>query len=138
MTSAVERYAQFMGSLSKETLPVITQYVVKDVLFRDPFNEVVGVDKMQKIFAHMYETMGEVRFEILHCAMDGATGLLHWRMASTLRGQPWEFDGMTKVEFNEEGLAVSHVDHWDAAREFYEHFPVIGWSLKAIRGKIAL
>jgi len=138
MTSAVEYYAEFMRNLSADSLPHITRHVAEDVYFRDPFNEVTGVDKMQQIFAHMYETMGEVRFDILHCAMTGATGLLHWRIVATLRGKPWEFEGMTKVEFNEDGLAVSHVDHWDAAREFYEHFPVIGWSLKAIRRKIAL
>ena len=138
MTSAVEHYAEFMRNLSADSLSHITHHVAKDVYFRDPFNEVTGVDKMQQIFAHMYETMGEVRFEILHCAMTETTGLFHWRIVATLRGKPWEFEGMTKVEFNEDGLAVSHVDHWDAAREFYEHFPVIGWSLKAIRRKIAL
>jgi limonene-1,2-epoxide hydrolase len=138
MICPVERYAQFMGRLSKETLPEITQHVASNVFFRDPFNEVVGVEKMRQIFEHMYETMGEVRFDIQHQAMDGATGLLHWRIVATLRGKPWEFEGMTKAEFNEDGLVVSHVDHWDAAREFYEHFPIIGWSLKAIRRKIAL
>ncbi len=138
MTNAVERYATFMGNLSEDTLPDISQYVARDVLFRDPFNEVVGIEKMQKIFAHMYETMGDVRFDILHHAMDDKTGLLHWRIAATLRGKPWEFEGMTKVEINEAGLVASHVDHWDAARDFYEHFPIIGWSLKAIRRKIAL
>jgi len=138
MTTAVERYARFVGSLSQETLPQITQYVSSDVLFRDPFNELVGIEKMQKIFAHMYETMGDVRFDILHHAMDGKTGLLHWRIAATLRGKPWEFEGMTKVEFNEDGLVVSHLDYWDAARDFYEYFPIIGWSLKVIRRKIAL
>ena len=127
-----------MGHLSKEALPNISKHVACDVLFRDPFNEVIGVDKMRQIFEHMYETMGDVRFEVLHHAMAGATGLLHWRLVATLRGEPWEFEGMTKVEFNDEGLVVSHVDHWDAARDFYEHFPIIGWALKAIRRMIAL
>ncbi len=138
MTTAVKRYATFMENLREETLPEISQFVAPDVLFRDPFNEVIGIKKMQSIFAHMYETMGDVRFDILHHAMDGKTGLLYWRIAATLRGKPWAFEGMTKVEFNDEGLVVAHLDHWDAAREFYEHFPVIGWSLRAIRRKIAL
>lgn len=138
MTTAVENYAEFMRNLSEASLPQIRRHVAKDVFFRDPFNEVTGVDKMQQIFGHMFETMGEVRFDILHCAMSGDTGMLYWSMAATLRGKPWKFEGMTKVEFDDEGLAVSHIDHWDAAREFYEHFPVIGWFLKTIRQKIAL
>ncbi|MBV1885706.1 MAG: nuclear transport factor 2 family protein [Parvibaculaceae bacterium] len=138
MTSAVERYADFMGGLSKEALPEIGKHVAKEVFFSDPFNKVVGIDKMQQIFAHMYETLGEVHFEILHSAMSGEVGLLQWHMRATLRGKPWSFEGMTKVEFNEAGLATSHVDYWDAASEFYEYFPVIGWSLKSIRRKISL
>jgi len=138
MTKSVEEYAEFMSNLSVETLPHLSRHVANDVFFRDPFNEVTGVDKMHQIFAHMFESMGEVRFEVLHCAMSGDTGLLNWSMAATLRGKPWEFAGMTKVEFDDEGLVVSHIDHWDAAREFYEHFPIIGWALKAIRQKIAL
>jgi len=138
MTAFVEDYAEFMTNLSVDTLPDLSQHVTSDVFFRDPFNEVTGIDKMHQIFAHMFETMGAVRFKILHCAMSGETGLLYWSMAATLRGKPWEFEGMTKVEFDNEGRAVSHVDHWDAAREFYEYFPIIGWALKTIRQKIAL
>jgi steroid Delta-isomerase len=138
MTSFVEDYAEFMKNLSEDTLSDLSQHVTSDVFFRDPFNEVTGVDKMHQIFDHMFETMGDVRFEILHCAMSGNTGLLYWSMDTILRGKPWNFEGMTKVEFDCEGRAYSHVDHWDAAREFYEHFPIIGWALKSIRQKLAL
>jgi len=138
MTHPIERYAEFMEGLSKEQLPEITKYVASDILFRDPFNAVTGVDKMQQIFAHMYETMGQVHFEVLHCFSTGDAGVLHWRFHGMLRGSPWTFEGMSKVDFDADGLAVTHVDYWDAARDFYEHFPVIGWSLKAIRRKIAL
>lgn len=138
MTHPIERYAQFMERLNKDALPEITNYVTRDVYFRDPFNAVTGADKMQQIFAHMYETMGQVHFDILSQVPAGDAGILHWRFRGMLRGQPWSFEGMSKVNFNADGLVTSHVDYWDAARDFYEYFPVIGWVLKTIRRKIAL
>lgn len=142
MTTPLDKYARFIGSLSRESLETLPDFVMPDVHFRDPFNEVVGADKMAEIFVHMFDTVGDVRFEILHSALasapDGDTGMLYWRLHSTLRKKPWSFEGMSRVQFNANGQVVSHFDHWDAAREFYEHFPVIGWALSSIRNKIAL
>lgn len=138
MTSAIKRYADFMDGLNQETLAEMSTHIDEQVYFSDPFNQIVGLEKMHQIFAHMYETLGEVDFDIHHYAMSGEVGLLQWRMQATLRGKPWSFEGMTKVEFNEAGLVSSHVDYWDAAREFYEHFPIIGGALKFIRRKVAL
>lgn len=137
MTTPLDRYARFMGSLSRDTLPALHDHVAPGIRFRDPFNDVTGAERMEAIFDHMYETIGSVRFEMLHHAMVGETGLLHWRMHATLRQKPWSFEGMSHVQFNEDGKVVSHIDHWDAAREFYEHFPVIGWTLSAIRRRLA-
>ncbi|MEQ9519036.1 MAG: nuclear transport factor 2 family protein [Parvibaculum sp.] len=136
MRTALEIYAGALENLSRDTLTDLPRYVAENVVFRDPFNHVIGVDKMQAMFAHMYDTLGDVRFEVLHQAMTGSTGLLHWRYIATLRGKPWSFEGMSKVIFNADGLVISHEDHWDAARHFYEHFPIIGWMLKAIRRKL--
>jgi len=138
MNAPLESYAEFLSSLNEKTVDRFTDYVVKDVLFRDPFNEVCGADRMMQIFTHMYRTIGSVKFDILHHAMMGDVGLLHWRFTSTLRGKPWSFEGMSHIRFDSDGRVVAHIDHWDAAREFYEHFPVVGWALKTIRRKISL
>lgn len=138
MTTPIERYAGFLATLDETRLASIPEYVTQDVAFSDPFNRVRGVDKMQRIFADMFATIGHVRFDILHQAQNGDTGFLHWQLNAHLRGKPWVFEGVTHVQFNEAGKVVRHADHWDAAREFYEHFPVIGWILGAIRRRLAL
>ncbi len=138
MTTPIERYAQFLRTLNETRLTSLSEHVTQDVAFSDPFNRVQGIDKMQQIFADMYATIGHVQFDILHQAQNGDTGFLHWQLSAQLRGKPWVFEGVTHVQFNAVGKVVSHADHWDAAREFYEHFPVIGWALGAIRRKLAL
>ena len=138
MTSPAERYKHFLETLSPERLSDLDGIVTADVRFKDPFNDVRGVDAMRSVFEHMYRELGEVRFQVRRMLSDGDTCLLEWRFDSTLRGQPWSFDGMSIVEFAPDGLVRSHIDHWDAAGAFYERLPVIGWLLSRIRRKVGV
>ena len=88
MTYPLTDYARFMGTLTPDSLPGLRELVAPDVTFHDPFNQVVGADRMEAIFAEMFETMGAVRFEILDHALNDRTGFLHWRLHSQLRGAP--------------------------------------------------
>tara|TARA_R110000824_G_scaffold118960_14_gene272178 strand:+ start:312599 stop:313033 length:435 start_codon:yes stop_codon:yes gene_type:complete len=135
---AIAGYALFLGSLDRTRISRMPEIIAPDVEFSDPFNRVNGLAAMQHIFEDMYETLGEVRFDIHHHAATGRSGFLQWHFHSVLRGQPWSFEGVTYVEFDEKGLVSRHADQWDAAREFYEHFPVIGWVLGTIRRKLSL
>ncbi|MDO8290495.1 MAG: nuclear transport factor 2 family protein [Parvibaculum sp.] len=137
-TSLISSYADFLESLNKDNVRDLRRHVSPDVFFSDPFNKVLGADKMLHIFEDMYATLGDVHFEILHQATEDQTGFLHWRLSATLRGRPWEVEGVSHLTFNTAGKVVSHIDHWDAARDFYEHFPVVGWILRAIRKNLTV
>lgn len=135
--AAIAAYAAFLASLDRSKVNQMPTLIAADVEFSDPFNRVQGLSAMQHIFEDMYETLGDVRFDIHHHAATGRSGFLQWHFHSTLRGASWSFEGVTYVEFDEKGQVARHADHWDAAREFYEHFPVIGWALGAIRRKLS-
>lgn len=141
MNDALDRYAQFMTDLTPETLPRLTDVVSDDVYFKDPFNATHGAKAMQAVFQHMFDTLGHVRFTVKAQGLigdnAGESGVLYWQFDGQLRNKAWRFEGMSRVTFTSEGKVKSHIDHWDAARDFYEHFPVIGHALRAIRGRIA-
>ena len=109
-----------------------------DVRFKDPFNDVRGVDAMARVFRHMFENVGDIRFTVAHSVAAGATCLMAWRFEGRLRGKTWAFDGASVICFAPDGRVREHIDHWDAARDFYERLPVIGWLLAWLRGRLAL
>lgn len=131
-------YADFLEGMNKENVKDLCQHVSPDVFFSDPFNRVRGAEKMLHIFEDMYSTLGDVHFDILDKASRDQTGFLRWRLSATLRKKPWKVDGVSYLTFNALGEVVSHIDHWDAARDFYEYFPVIGWALTAIRKRLSV
>ena len=44
MTPPHDRYRRYLETLTPETLKAISDYVTEDVRFKDPFNDVRGVD----------------------------------------------------------------------------------------------
>lgn len=133
MTAPHERYRRFLESLTPESLPGLAEQVTPDVRFKDPFNDVRGVEAMGAVFAHMFETFGQVRFTVHHALAEDEVCLMAWRFESRLRGKPWAFEGTSLLRFAADGRVAEHSDYWDAARDFYERFPVIGWPLAAAR-----
>lgn len=136
MTEPHERYRDFLISLTPATLDRLPDLVMPDVRFADPFNDVRGVEKMMRIFRHMFETVGPVAFTVRHTARVGDICMMDWSFEATLRGEPWAFDGTSVVRFAPDGRVAEHIDYWDAARNFYERFPVIGWLLAWLRERI--
>ncbi|MEX2311791.1 MAG: nuclear transport factor 2 family protein [Rhodospirillales bacterium] len=138
MSTPQDRYRRYLENLSPETLAVLGDYVSPDVRFKDPFNDVRGVEAMRRVFLHLFENISAIRFTVKHMATDGNVCLMDWRFEGQLRGKPWSFDGASVVSFRADGLVSEHIDHWDAARDFYEHLPFIGWLLGRLRGRLAV
>lgn len=138
MTTPVERYVKFLKTLSIDQLEELSTYVTSDVQFSDPFNDVTGVENMRQVFLDMFEHVGPINFTIMDAKGDSDVGVLVWKFEAHLLKKPWAFEGTTVLEFAEDGRVSKHSDHWDAARNFYEHLPVIGWLLGALRRRLAI
>ncbi|MEQ9490075.1 MAG: nuclear transport factor 2 family protein [Alphaproteobacteria bacterium] len=133
MTSALRAYADYLQSLTPESLDRLETFVTDDVRFIDPFNDVTGAASMRRVFEDMFSALGDVGFNVEQVFGDGDSGMLHWQFRARLRGKPWRFYGSSLVRFAEDGRVCYHRDDWDTGRNFYEKLPVIGWFLRRIR-----
>jgi hypothetical protein len=129
-------YARLYESLSRERLEDLRPLVAADVRFKDPFNDVRGVDAMIRVMAAMFR-LGTPHFEIVDQATSGRAGYIVWRY-TTDRGNPraWVIDGMTELHFDAQGRIAAHIDHWDAAEQVYEKLPVLGGILRLIKRRL--
>ena len=138
MSSVHERYRRYLEDLSSATLGDLETYVTADVRFKDPFNDVRGVDAMRRIFQHMFENVQDVKFRAQDMASEGPMCLMSWHFEGKLRGNPWAFDGASIIRFAEDGRVTEHIDHWDAGVNFYERLPIIGSLLAFLRRRLAV
>lgn len=151
--SCVARAADWFAQLTQASLASIGQVYAPDAHFKDPFNDVVGVDHIQAIYAHMFVNLTNPKFEITQiieqakpvvgCDSD-ATGheqqvnaFVAWQFTFEWRGQQFEIPGGTRFAFNRDGLITDHVDYWDVAEGLYEKLPLIGRVLRMLRKRMA-
>lgn len=133
-------YIRFYEALSPASLSDIGAVCHEDICFKDPFNETLGLDAYKALLEGMFQSAPDITFRVLHCAYDGEVCFLRWDSQATVKAlgkEPWAVKGMSELRFSEDGRIISHIDHWDAASQFYERLPVIGFLLRAIRRRVA-
>lgn len=138
MTPAHDRYRHYLETLTVETLTGLSEHVTEDVRFKDPFNDVRGIDAMARVFQHMFENVQDIRFHVRCVLSDGDTCLMEWRFEGMLGDSHWCFDGASRVTFASDGRVREHIDYWDAAANFYERLPIIGWLLARLRKRLEI
>ena len=136
-------YGEFLERISPERIDELRALAAPDLRFKDPFNEVQGIEQVQRVFHKMFEDASDIRFNVLHMACAGPVGYLRWEMSlrptsRLVSGQTWRFSGVTEARFDDQGRLAEHVDHWDAGAQFYERLPLLGRLLRLIRRPLAV
>ena len=133
-------YARFWEGLTAADLERLHTIMAADVRFRDPFNDVQGLERVRSIFAKMFRVLRDVHIEVTDTAVSAqnAVSYMRWTFRYRLRHSPrvWLLEGVTEVHFNDLGLVTAHLDHWDAAGQVYEKVPALGFLLRRIRRRL--
>lgn len=124
-------------TLTPATLAQIGSHYAAEVRFKDPFNDVHGLEAVRRVFLHMFDTLEAPRFRISHRVRQGGQAFAVWQFEFRSRGKALCIQGSTHFELDEQGKVTLHRDYWDAAEELYEHFPLLGSLLRLIKRKLA-
>ena len=134
---SIEAYARYWETLSPATTGDLRGLARPDLVFRDPFNEIRGVDAVVAMLERMFRDLGQPRFVVTRIASDGPVSFIRWDFTFELRGRPLRIEGVSEVEIDGEGKVARHIDHWDAAGQVYERIPLLGGLLRQVRKRIA-
>jgi steroid delta-isomerase len=132
---------RFYQELSETRLAQFDTYYARDAYFKDPFNEVRGIEPIRRIFAHMFHQVAEPRFVITDRVVDDGGAMLvwelHYRSGRGQGGTPQCIRGATHLRFDAEGKVSYHRDYWDAAEELYMKLPLLGMLMRGLRRRLA-
>ena len=123
------RVIDFFQSISVDSAQTLSLIYTDDVWFKDPFNEVQGVEQVSHIFTHMFEQVDAPRFVVTHSVLQDDQAFLTWDFLFRMRRFSDDeqcIRGATHVRFASDGRVAYHRDYWDAAEELYEKLPVVG------------
>jgi steroid delta-isomerase len=123
------RVIDFFQSISADSARTVSLIYTDDVWFKDPFNEVQGLEQVSHIFTHMFEQVDAPRFVVTHSMLQDDQAFLTWDFLFRMRRFSDDeqcIRGATHVRFASDGRVAYHRDYWDAAEELYEKLPVVG------------
>lgn len=140
LPSPIARVQAYFESISPQSLADLDTLYAPDACFKDPFNEVRGVEPIRRIFEHMYTQVETPRFVVTSAFGDERQGFLAWDfrfLAPRLGAGEQVIRGATHLCFTSDGRIASHRDYWDAAEELYAKLPLIGRLMRWLQKRAA-
>lgn len=109
-----------------------------DVEFIDPLHHLNGVSALVAYFQNMYTNVASCQFVIDHVIESENEAAIYWTMTYThknLNGkQPIEVVGHSHLK-QREGMVAYHRDYLDVGAMVYEHIPLLGRMITAIKNR---
>jgi ketosteroid isomerase-like protein len=138
---AVQRVVTLFEALAPADVLRLEEFYAADALFKDPFNDVIGLPAVQRVFTHMFETLQAPRFVVTERVVDAGQCFLVWEFHFGFRafrpGQAFVVHGGSQLQFAPDGRIALHRDWWDAAEELYEKLPVLGALMRYLKRRAA-
>jgi len=132
----IDEIVSWFEALTPESVTRTDAFYAPDAYFKDPFNEVRGVDAIRRIFNHMFEQVAEPRFRVTG-RWEGADGImLAWDFMFRRGARAHLVHGVSHLRFAPDGRIAWHRDYWDAAGELYETLPVLGALMRFVKRRL--
>ena len=133
---------RFFESITPESVSRFPEFYAENAWFKDPFNEVLGVDAIQRIFAHMFRQVDEPRFVVSERVADTQGVVLIWTFHYRSRGasnaEEYIIRGVSHLKFDADGRVVFHRDYWDTGEELYMKIPLLGGLMRFLRRRLSV
>ena len=136
MRQRYKEIAAWFERLQPATLDSIGDIYAPDASFADPFNDVRGVESVRRVYEHMFASLVAPRFKVTTIVVETDQAFMTWTFDFRLGAKPYSIVGCTHFRLDALGRIILHRDYWDAAREVYEHVPLLGAVLRLLRRRL--
>ncbi len=133
---SLDNLIHFFENIRRENTRDLAKIYTDDVFFKDPFNEVHGIQSVIAIFDHMFDQLDQPRFVVTTHVIQGDQAFLTWDFLFKMKRYKRDeqcIRGASHLRFTEDGRVCYHRDYWDAAEELYEKLPLIGSMMRGLK-----
>ena len=141
-TDALARFEDFFSHLTVEAVEAkVPGTYAPDVWFNDTLKTVNGLDHLVEYLRGSAEASEDVRVQIVETTRtEHGDYYVRWKMMIRFkkfaRGQdPWTI-GTSHIRFNDAGRITYQQDYWDSADGIFEHVPLLGHGIRAIKRRV--
>ena len=134
--ASLQKVILFFENIDASNVAQLASIYTEEASFKDPFNEVLGIVAITKIFRHMFEQVDAPRFVVTGSVLQGDQAFLTWDFLFRMKRFSHDeqcIRGATHLRFAADGRVCLHRDYWDAAEELYEKLPVLGSLMRGLK-----
>ena len=136
--SNLEDLKIWYANLKKSTLDQIENFYDVNVSFKDPFNEIKGIEKLRQIFDHMFENLENPHFVFIDTIENEREVFLTWDFFLKFNEKEFKIHGSTHLKYNDKKRIYYHRDYWDVGEEVLLNVPIVRSLYSFFRKKLAL
>ena len=125
-------------NLKKSNLDEIENFYDANVSFKDPFNEIKGIEKLRQIFNHMFENLENPHFVFIDTIENEREIFITWDFFLKLNEKEYKIHGSTHLKLNEKNRIYYHRDYWDVGEEVLLNVPIVRSLYGFFRRKLSL
>ena len=140
-SEGLERWKALMGDFSEANIKGKVEPVYSDdAFFNDTLKTLRGAAQIEEYLLETAELLhsGTVRFD--DAVSTGADTYVRWKMVYRSKklspGQEIVTIGMTHLRFDGDGMVIIHQDFWDSTRGVFEHVPLVGAGIRAVKRRL--
>ncbi len=138
--AGIQRFKDFFADLTAESVREKTKSTYsEDVFFNDTLKTIRGNEALEEYFLETAKNAKMVRATVQDVASSDGNYYIRWVMdvefAKFKKGETVRTIGITQVRFTPDGKIALHQDFWDPAAGLYEHIPVLGGAIRAIKSR---
>lgn len=137
--AALASFGRFFSDFSPDKVDKLVDLTyAPQVWFNDTLKTVNGRDALRTYLKHSAEAVQSCRVEIQDTVSnDQGDYFVRWTMTIRFkRFKPKEETqtiGMSHLRFDNTGLVTLHQDYWDSTAGIFEHIPLLGAAIRAIK-----
>ena len=131
-------FKDWFVNLNESTLDDIVSYYGENVFFKDPFNEFYGIDKLKKLFTHMFFIFKNPHFVFIDTIENSGEIFLTWDFIFSYKEKLFKIHGSSHLKLNYEKKIVYHRDYWDVGEELLLKIPLIKSLYGFFQNKLSL
>lgn len=122
--------------LSTSNLELLSKIYAEDIEFNDAVHKLEGLTELEEYFKHLYTNLRSCSFDITDAFFQQDKAAVYWQMTyehkSLNRGKAITIEGHSVIKGSEDKVHY-HKDYLDMGAMVYEHIPVLGRFVKAIK-----
>jgi hypothetical protein len=140
--AALSNFGRFFSDFSPDKVERLVDLTyAPDVWFNDTLKTLHGRDALRSYLRHSASAVQSCRVEILDTlSNDHGDYFVRWTMVIRFRRFKPDVDtktiGVSHLRFNSDGLVSLHQDYWDATAGLFEHIPLLGAGIRAIKRRV--